>query len=72
MSTTETKSNGRGRREAGPISDPFDLDALRLPQGFDVSAEKVLMTVPVRKPSRQDFFRYMRGRNINSTRQCWS
>jgi hypothetical protein len=39
---------------------PFaNLDAMRLPQDFvtDARVKKLLTTVPVRKPSQQDFFR---------------
>jgi hypothetical protein len=39
--------------------DPFDLDNLRLPQNFSETAgvKKLLRTVPVRKPNKQDFVR---------------
>lgn len=39
--------------------DPFDPAALCLPQDFTETAnvEKLLLTVPVRKPNRQDFVR---------------
>jgi hypothetical protein len=40
--------------------DPFDPDALRLDQSFlygSTSVEKLLTTVPVRKPNPQDFVR---------------
>jgi hypothetical protein len=40
-------------------SDPFDLDNLRLNQSFaeSVGLKKLLRTVPVRKPNKQDFVR---------------
>src|SRR5262249_37753929 len=40
-------------------ADPFDPAALRLDQSFAdaVGVKKRLMTVPVRKPNRQDFVR---------------
>lgn len=40
-------------------SSVFDLDRLRLPQNFaeTVGVKKALITVPVRKPGRQDFIR---------------
>jgi hypothetical protein len=43
----------------GPIPNPFDPAALRLDQSFadTVGVKKHLMTVPVRKPNRQDFVR---------------
>ena len=42
-----------------PILNPFDPAALRLDQSFadTVGVKKHLMTVPVRKPNRQDFVR---------------
>ena len=42
-----------------PIPNPFDPAALRLDQSFadSVGVKKHLMTVPVRKPNRQDFVR---------------
>ena len=43
----------------GAAPDPFDPAALRLDQSFadSVGVKKRLMTVPVRKPNRQDFVR---------------
>jgi hypothetical protein len=40
-------------------TDPFDLKALRLSQAFTETAgvKKLLLTVPVRKPNRQEFVR---------------
>jgi len=42
-----------------PTPNPFDPAALRLDQSFadTVGVKKQLMTVPVRKPNRQDFVR---------------
>jgi hypothetical protein len=42
-----------------PSEDPFDVRRLRLSQDFTatVGLKKALLTVPVRKPSRQDFIR---------------
>ena len=42
-----------------PTPDPFDPAALRLDQSFAdlVGVKKLLTTVPVRKPNRQDFVR---------------
>jgi hypothetical protein len=37
--------------------DPFDLDALRVEGLDDIGVEKVLLTVPVRKPRKTEFFR---------------
>jgi hypothetical protein len=43
--------------------DPFDLNKLRLSQDFsaNLGVKKALLTVPVRKPGRQDFFRVHPG-----------
>src|SRR5450759_5003783 len=42
-----------------PTPDPFNPAALRLDQSYadTVGVKKLLTTVPVRKPSRQDFVR---------------
>jgi hypothetical protein len=41
---------------------PFDLDALRAaPDLNDIEVEKILTTVPVRKPARNEFFRVHPG-----------
>jgi hypothetical protein len=44
---------------ATPVPDPFDLANLRLPQDFAAASgvKKLLRTVPVRKPNKQDFIR---------------
>jgi hypothetical protein len=44
-------------------SDPFNLDKLRLSQDFDANlgVKKALLTVPVRKPNRQEFIRVHPG-----------
>jgi hypothetical protein len=57
--------SGTGHSDAplGPspvnLLDPFHPDNLRLPQSFAEAAgvKKLLTTIPVRKPSRQDFVR---------------
>jgi hypothetical protein len=43
----------------GSVPNPFDPASLRLDQNFaeTVGVKKLLMTVPVRKPNRQDFVR---------------
>ena len=45
--------------ENSPAPNPFDPAALRLDQSFaeTVGVKKLLTTVPVRKPNRQDFVR---------------
>jgi hypothetical protein len=47
------------RRQELLNRDPFDLSRLRLSQNFaeTVGVKKALLTVPVRKPNRQDFIR---------------
>ena len=48
---------------ADTAADPFDLAALRLDQSFvqAAGAQKLLLTVPVRKPNKQDFCRVHQG-----------
>lgn len=50
----------KGKVDAG---DSFDLENLRLSQNFRelVGVKKLLITVPVRKPGKQDFFRVRPG-----------
>ena len=55
-----TKENNRAGKEApSSAPDPFDLSNLRLSQSFTETAgvKKLLTTVPVRKPSPQEFVR---------------
>jgi len=57
---TELPENNRAGKEApSSAPDPFDLSNLRLSQSFTETAgvKKLLTTVPVRKPSPQDFVR---------------
>jgi hypothetical protein len=45
-------------RDSSPdAADPFDLDALRSAPDLDLDVEKILTTVPVRRPGRNEFFR---------------
>jgi hypothetical protein len=44
-------------------TDPFDLDALRVESLDDVGVERVLLTVPVRRPKKSDFFRVHPGQD---------
>jgi hypothetical protein len=59
--TDLTKPNDQlsSTEEEKADNDPFELSRLRLSQNFDESAgvKKALLTVPVRKPGRQDFIR---------------
>jgi hypothetical protein len=50
---------GDGAVSSGPASDPFDLASIRLdPNAAEAAGvEKLLLTVPVRKPHKQDYFR---------------
>jgi hypothetical protein len=41
---------------AQPPTDPFDLEALRV-NADDATVERVMLTVPVRRPRKQEFFR---------------
>jgi len=52
-----------GIKEPEGQTDPFDLESLRLSQNFGelVGVKKLLKTVPVRKPGKQDFFRVRPG-----------
>ncbi len=52
-----------------PSSDPFDLTNLRLDQSFVESAgvKKLLTSIPVRKPSPQDFVRVHPGSEYRAT-----
>jgi hypothetical protein len=60
---SESSPNGQHPHMAGALSSTqepdFDLDRLRLPQDFSsaIGAKKLLTTVPVRKPHRQEFVR---------------
>lgn len=53
---SELEKNETGKIETTP-PDPFDLDALRLPQDFeeDSGVKTLLKIVPVRKPNRQEW-----------------
>ncbi len=52
-----------GMKEPENQTDPFDLDKLRLSQDFaaTLGVKKALLTVPVRRPNRQEFFRVHPG-----------
>ncbi len=52
--------NGRGMEQTQPPpEDWFNIEKLRLSQDFTLmtGVEKLLTTVPIRKPGRQDFIR---------------
>ena len=54
---------------ANNVPDPFNPAALRLDQSFadTVGVKKLLTTVPVRKPNRQDFVRVDADREFRLT-----
>jgi hypothetical protein len=57
---TEPEANGKPAAEPSPVvPDPFDVASLRLDQSFVESAgvKKLLTTIPVRKPHKQEFIR---------------
>ena len=64
--TTEQLSpNGdRPASENKPSIDPFDPARFRVDPLADIEVEKVLTTVPVRKPKRTEFFRVHSGRDF--------
>ena len=49
---------------APDATDPFDLDALRAAPDLDIDVEKILTTVPARRPSRNEFFRVHPGEDF--------
>ena len=55
----QVSSRAAGSNSAKPEADPFDLNSLRLSQDFAsaVGVKKLIMTVPVRKPSKEWFIR---------------
>ncbi len=64
--TTEQFSpNGSGpASDEKPQIDPFDPARFRVDPLADIEVEKVLTTVPVRKPKRTEFFRVHPGRDF--------
>jgi hypothetical protein len=59
MTTKLQAISSAASTEDAQMPDPFDLDNLRLSQSFAETAgvKKLLKTVPVHKPSAQDFVR---------------
>ena len=61
MNDPKTPNNNPSseQKESSSSSNPFDPSQLRLSQNFGeaVGVKKVLLTVPVRKPGRQEFIR---------------
>jgi hypothetical protein len=67
--TAATEQATVANTEQAAELDSFDLAALRLDQSFTQGggAKKLLTTVPVRKPNKQDFFRVHRDRTFRET-----
>lgn len=65
---------GEQRHRAGNAA--FDPARYRLEQNFDIGVKKLITTVPVRKPNRQEFVRvhpsqdYLAGCNARGLEQC--
>ena len=58
--TYETNNNGNGQGSMSEeIPDPFDPERLRLSQDFgaNLGVKKVIVTIPVRKPSKEQWVR---------------
>jgi hypothetical protein len=53
-----TDPKDSGQKDSGP-TDPFDIASLRINPSFleTTGVKKLLTTVPIRRPSRQEFFR---------------
>ena len=53
--------------DLAPGDDPFNLDAIRISQDFSegLGIEKLLLRVPVRKPTRQEFIRVHDGSDFS-------
>src|SRR6266436_5663559 len=67
--SSSTPDEATTKPEGGSAPDPFDLASLRLDQSFVETAgvKKLLTTVPVGKPSPQDFIRVHPGPNYRDT-----
>jgi len=59
LNSTKTSTNASKESKNSRAKDQFDPSRLRLSQNFveSVGVKKALLTVPVRKPGRQDFVR---------------
>ena len=59
LNSTKTSTNASKKSKNSRATDRFDPSRLRLSQNFveSVGVKKALLTVPVRKPGRQDFVR---------------
>jgi hypothetical protein len=58
MATDKPVRPHEGTEDPGAVPDPFDLKALReIQRDDDVLVKKVLLSLPVRKPGKNEFFR---------------
>jgi hypothetical protein len=62
MTTRKSDTETDGHVEE--LADPFDPAALRISGEAEISTERVLRTVPVRKPKRDEFFRVRPGEDF--------
>jgi hypothetical protein len=61
MTTRKNDDGINAAEHAEELADPFDLAALRISGDAEISTERVLTAVPVRKPKRDEFFRVRAG-----------
>lgn len=61
---TSTASEEPGQLNPLYRPDPFDLDTLRVTGLEDIGVERVLVSIPVRKPRRDEFFRVHPGEDM--------
>jgi hypothetical protein len=59
--TTRKSDDTDAADRAEELADPFDPAALRISGDAEISTERVLTAVPVRKPKRDEFFRVRAG-----------
>jgi hypothetical protein len=59
--TTRKSDDTNATGHAEELADPFDPAALRISGEAEISTERVLTAVPVRKPKRDEFFRVRAG-----------
>jgi hypothetical protein len=68
IENSHTKEGPTQEPDGQKAGDVFDnLDALRVTQNYDGNVEKILTTVPVRKPSREWFIRTHPGDDYRLT-----
>jgi hypothetical protein len=59
LSVYEPSTNGDGpaQKPADEPADPFDTDRIRQASLENIGVEKITLTIPVRRPGRNEFFR---------------